>query len=115
VTQQPTRSLRRLYLEWVEEEVERFKEQVPRSELLALADQVVEELRVNPRGQYQITEMLLCDAVDRKIFRLLKLPSYRSWSENYRRMPEEPAMRSAVAAAREAEREERALEAAVAV
>ena len=76
---QPTRSLRRIYLEWVDEQIEDFKDQVPRSELLLLAERVVEELRVNHDGQYQITELLLCEAVDRSIFRLLKLPSYRSW------------------------------------
>lgn len=74
-----TRSQRRLYLEWVEEQVEAFKEAVPRADLLRLADEVCEELRVNQEGQYQLTELLLCTAVDRKIFRLLKLPAYRTW------------------------------------
>jgi hypothetical protein len=78
------RSLRRSYLEWVEEQVENYKDSIPRAELLHLADRVVEELRVNPRGQYQLTELLLCDAVDRHIFRLLKLPSYRAWVEQRR-------------------------------
>jgi hypothetical protein len=40
---------------------------------------VIEELRVDDGGQYQLTELLLCTAVDRKIFRLLRLPGYRSW------------------------------------
>ncbi len=74
-----TRSLRRAYLEWVEEQIEEFKDSIPRSELLRLADQVVEELRLSRRGQYQLTELLLCDAVDRKIFRMLKLPGYKRW------------------------------------
>jgi hypothetical protein len=74
-----TRSLRRSYLEWVEMQIEAYKESVPRSDLLGLADQVVEELRVDGEGQYQLTELLLCTAVDRKIFRLLRLPGYRSW------------------------------------
>ncbi|MDP9347607.1 MAG: hypothetical protein M3P24_00450 [Gemmatimonadota bacterium] len=78
------RSLRRSYLEWVEEQVENYKESIPRADLLRLADHVVEELRVSPRGQYQITELLLCDAVDRRIIRLLKLPSYRAWAEQRR-------------------------------
>lgn len=73
------RSLRRQYLEWVEEQIEEYKERVPRNELIALAEQVVEELRITQQGQYQLTEMLLCTAVDRRIFRLLKLPGYRSW------------------------------------
>lgn len=60
-------------------QIESYKESVPRSDLLGLADQVVEELRVDKEGQYQLTELLLCNAVDRKIFRLLRLPGYRSW------------------------------------
>lgn len=72
-------SLRQIYQEWVEDQIEDYKDSVNRSDLLRLADEVVEELRVSPRGQYQLTEMLLCTAVDRKIFRLLKLPGYRTW------------------------------------
>ncbi len=72
-------SLRRAYIDWVEEQVEAYKDSVPRSELLRLADTVVEELGVTRRGQYQLTELLLCSAVDRKIFRMLKLPGYRTW------------------------------------
>ena len=74
-----TRSLRRSYLEWVEMQIEAYKESVPRSDLLGLADEVIEELRMDGEGQYQLTEVLLCTAVDRKIFRLLRLPGYRSW------------------------------------
>jgi hypothetical protein len=76
---QSTRSLRRQYLEWVEEQIEEYKDSVSRADLLRLADEVVGELRVSPDGQYQLTEILLCAAVDRKIFRLLRLPGYRSW------------------------------------
>jgi hypothetical protein len=64
----------------VDEKIEEYKDTVPRSDLLRLADEVVDELHVNRQGQYQLTEMLLWAAVDRKIFRLLKLPGYRSWS-----------------------------------
>jgi hypothetical protein len=89
---QPTRSLRRTYLEWVDEQIEEFKDQIPRSELLLLAERVVEELRVDNDGQYQITELLLCEAVDRSIFRLLKLPSYRSWRANLRPASPDPEL-----------------------
>jgi hypothetical protein len=80
------RSLRRAYLEWVEEQVEEFKESIPRSQLLALADQVVEELRMTQGGQYQLTEILLCNALDRYLVRMLKLPGYRAWCAQ-RRQP----------------------------
>ncbi|CAN5621414.1 hypothetical protein BH23GEM3_BH23GEM3_17810 [soil metagenome] len=76
---QSSRSPRHAYLDWVEDQIEDFKETIPRSELLRVADEVVDELRVTRKGQYQLTEILLCTAIDRKIFRLLKLPSYRSW------------------------------------
>lgn len=67
----------------MEEQIEAFKESVSRSELLGVADEVVAELRVNTRGQYQLTELLLSEAVDRKIFRMLKLPTYRSWAADH--------------------------------
>ena len=85
MTQLPSpASLRRLYLEWVEEQIEDFKDSVPRSELLSVADDVVAELQVNRKGQYPLTEMLLMEEVDRTLFRRLKLPSFRAWSAAYR-------------------------------
>ena len=84
------RSLRRAYLEWVEEQVEEFKDSIPRSRLLDIADQVVKELRLSSGGQYQLTEILLCDAMNRHLFRLLKLPGYRAWCEQRAREPLEP-------------------------
>ena len=85
MTQLPSSaSLRRLYLEWVEEQIENFKDSVPRSELLRIADEVVAELQMNRRGQYQLTELLLLEEVDRTLFRRLKLPSFRAWSAAYR-------------------------------
>ncbi len=73
------RSLRRAYLEWVDEQLEEYKDSIPRTELLSIADEVVDELRVDRKGQYQLTELLLLDAVDRHLIRRLKLPGYRSW------------------------------------
>ena len=85
MTQLPSSaSLRRLYLDWVEEQIEDFKDSVPRSELLRIADEVVADLQVNRKGQYQLTELLLLEEVDRTLFRRLKLPSFRAWSAAYR-------------------------------
>ena len=64
--------------------MEQYKESVPRADLLRLADEVVTELRVSQAGQYQLTELLLCDAIDRRIIRLLKLPGYRAWAAERR-------------------------------
>lgn len=97
------RSMRRAYREWVEEQIEQFKDTVPRSTLLDLADEVCRELRVDQAGQYQLTEVLLCTAMDRRIFRLMKLPGYRAWcaqQEVAAAAPAEPAMRARVAVGR---------------
>lgn len=77
-TQSP-RSLRRAYIEWVEEQIERYKDSVSRSKLLDLADDVCRELRMSQDGQYQLTEILLCAAIDRRLVKMLNLPSYRAW------------------------------------
>ena len=61
--------------------MDEFKDSIPRSELLRLADDVVRELRMTQRGQYQLTELLLCHAIDRHIVRRLKLPGYRHWRQ----------------------------------
>jgi hypothetical protein len=79
-----SRSLRRAYVDWVEEQIEEFKDTIPRSQLLQLADEVVTGLRVDKDGQYQLTEILLCNAMDRRIFRMLKLPGYRAWCAHHR-------------------------------
>ncbi|MBB4634111.1 hypothetical protein [Longimicrobium terrae] len=84
-----SRSLRRAYVDWVEEQIEEFKDTIPRSQLLQLADEVVTGLRVDKDGQYQLTEILLCNAMDRRIFRMLKLPGYRAWCAHHQ--AEEPA------------------------
>lgn len=82
---QAPRSLRHAYDEWVEERVEDFKDSISRPELLAIADRVVEEMRTTGGGQYQLTELLLCDAVDRHLVRMLKLPGFRAWCAQRRR------------------------------
>jgi hypothetical protein len=76
---QSPRSLRRAYIEWVEEQIERYKDSVSRNKLLDLADEVCRELRVSSEGQYQLTEVLLCTAIDRRLVKMLNLPSYRAW------------------------------------
>jgi hypothetical protein len=84
-------SLRRLYLDWVEEKIEDYKESIPRSELIQLAEEVIHDLEINRRGQYQLTEVLLLEEVDRAIYRLLKLPGYRKWiADHVRTVPTEP-------------------------
>ena len=96
MTQLPSSaSLRRLYLEWVEEQLEEFKDSVPRSDLLDIADEVVANLQVNGKGQYQLTELLLLEEVDRTLFRRLKLPGFRAWAAAYRERAREPEVAAA--------------------
>jgi hypothetical protein len=71
------------YLAWVEEQIEDFKCSVRREELLELADEAVTNLIDAPDGQYQLTEILVCDAVDRLIFQRLDLPSFKKWQRMY--------------------------------
>jgi hypothetical protein len=73
----PTRSLRHEYALYVEEEIENYKESIPRSVLLSIGDDAVSSLSTQP--QLALTELLLCEEVDRIIFRRLRLPTYQTW------------------------------------
>jgi hypothetical protein len=75
----PRATPRRLYEAWIEEQLEECKAALTRDELLALADEAVEQLFDSPDGQYPLTEILLCDAVDALLLRRLNLPDYRQW------------------------------------
>lgn len=73
----PTRSLKHEYELFVEQEIENYKESVPRSVLLCIGDDAVSALSSEP--QFALTELLLCDEVDRIIFKRLRLPAYDTW------------------------------------
>lgn len=73
----PTRSLKHEYELFVEQEIENYKESVPRSVLLGIGDEAVASLSAEP--QFALTELLLCEEVDRLIFRRLRLPGYDAW------------------------------------
>lgn len=70
---------RHQYQLWVEEQIEEYKTALTRDELLSLAERAVEELFTTPDGQYPLTEILLCDAVDALLFKRLNLPDYKHW------------------------------------
>ncbi|MDR0787237.1 MAG: hypothetical protein LBG44_05170 [Gemmatimonadota bacterium] len=76
--------LRARYLLWVEDRIESYKNRVPRSDLLCLADEVCEEIRAASPGADPITEVLLARAVDQRILLLLQLPDFRLWSRSRR-------------------------------
>jgi hypothetical protein len=73
----PTRSLKYEYELFVEQEIENYKESVPRGVLLGIGDDAVRSLTSAP--QFALTELLIRDEVDRLIFKRLRLPSYDTW------------------------------------
>jgi hypothetical protein len=75
----PTQTPRQRYHAWIEEQIEECKAGLTRDELLDLAEVAVEQLFDSPDGQYPLTEILLCDAVDRLLLDRLNLPDYRQW------------------------------------
>jgi hypothetical protein len=77
MSQRRPRSLKHEYELYVEEEIENYKESVPRQALLSIGDEAVAVLARD--SQLSLTEMLLCEEVDRLIFRRLRLPTYETW------------------------------------
>ena len=75
----PQSAPRQRYQAWVEEQLEEHKAGLSREELLDLAEEAVDQLFHTPDGQYPLTEILLCDAVDTLIFRKLGLPEFKQW------------------------------------
>jgi hypothetical protein len=71
------RSLKHEYELFVDAEIERYKDSVPRTVILKIADEAVSVLRAKP--QYELQELSLCDEVNRLIRGRLGLPSYESW------------------------------------
>src|SRR3954470_4666142 len=87
MTQRPTRSLRHEYELYVEEEIENYKESVPRSVLLSIGDDAVSSL--TREAQLTLTELLVWEEVDKIIFRRLRLPSYQTWRRRQLKMLEQ--------------------------
>ena len=75
----PSATPRQIYQAWVEEQLEDYKAALNRDELLDLAEHAVQNLFDAPDGQYPLTEILLCDAVDRLLLTRLNLPDFRQW------------------------------------
>lgn len=77
MAQRLSRSLKHEYELFVEQEIENYKESVPRSVLLSIGDDAVRALA--EQHQFALTELLLVDEVDRIIFMRLRLPAYATW------------------------------------
>lgn len=79
-------SPRQEYEEFVLQRIEDYKNQLSREELLALADEAVQELEAGPDGQLVLTEVLVLEHVDRVIKKRLRLPSPRRWTNQHQRL-----------------------------
>ena len=77
MAQRPHRSLRHEYELFVEEEIENYKESLPRSALLKLGDEAARYLA--GEQQLALTELLLWEEVDRIIRLRLRIPTYETW------------------------------------
>ena len=71
------RSPKHEYELYVELEIERYKDKVPRRTLLAIGDEAVKSLET--QAQTSLTELLLCAEVDRIIKQRLGLQPYAAW------------------------------------
>ncbi|MEP6496194.1 MAG: hypothetical protein ABJF01_26220 [bacterium] len=83
----PTRSLKHEYELFVEQEIENYKESVSRSVLLNIGDEAVTALSAAP--QFALTELLLCEEVDRIIRNRLRLSGYDTWRRRRLRLIDE--------------------------
>lgn len=75
--QSSPRSLKHAYDMYVEEEIEDYKNSIPRTALLTIGDEAVHALQ--SQMQFAMSELLLCDEVDRIIRKRLRIPSYSTW------------------------------------
>ena len=80
MAQRPSRSLKYEYALYLEQEIENYKESVSRTVLLTIGDDAVRALAT--QQQFALTELLLCDEVDKIIFKRLRLSSYATWRKN---------------------------------
>jgi hypothetical protein len=77
MTFQPQRSLKHEYECYVEQEIENYKDSIPRSAILRIGDEAVSNLRA--AEQFAFDELLIWDEVDRIIRSRLGIPSYATW------------------------------------
>lgn len=82
-----TRSLKYEYSLFIEQEIENYKESIPRSALLAIGDEAA--TRIASEAQFALTELLLCEEVDRIIRKRLRLPRYDAWRKKRLKLHQE--------------------------
>ena len=87
VATRTARSFKHEYGLFIEQEIENYKESIPRGALLAIGDEAATKLA--SAAQFQLTELLLCEEVDRLIARRLRLPAYATWKKKRLKLHEE--------------------------
>jgi hypothetical protein len=81
------RSFRHEYELYLEQEIENYKESIPRSAILAIGDEAAGKLAAE--AQFVLTEMLLLEEVDKIISKRLRLPKYETWRKKRLKLHEE--------------------------
>jgi hypothetical protein len=81
------RSLKHEYEDYVEREIEQYKDSLPRHAILGIGDEAVAALLKQP--QMALTELVLWEEVDRIIMRRLRIPAYPTWRRRCFRMLEQ--------------------------
>ena len=81
------RSLRHEYELFIEQEIENYKESIPRSAILAIGDEAAATIASEP--QFALTELLLLEEVDKIIAKRLRLPKYDTWRRRRLKLHEE--------------------------
>lgn len=71
------KSLKQEYDTYVEEEIENYKDSLPRSALLKIGDEAVAAMR--EQAQFILTELVVWEEVDKIIKKRLRIPSYNTW------------------------------------
>lgn len=87
MAQRPPQSLKHEYERYLEQEIENYKESVPRSVLLSIGDEAVAALA--REAQFALTELIVWEEVDRIIARRLRLPSATTWRRRRVKLIEE--------------------------
>jgi hypothetical protein len=77
MTQRQSHSLKYEYEQYVEREIEAYKESVQRKVLMSIADEAVRVLEA--QAQFTLTEFVLWAEVDKIIFKRQRLASYKVW------------------------------------
>lgn len=83
----PQRSLRHEYELYVENEIEEYKDTLPRSAILKIGDEAVAAL--TEQDQLALTELVVWEEVDRIIKKRIRIPTYATWRRRRIKLLEE--------------------------